>query len=175
MPEANSSGFEPKSRIQLYESGALSTISFFPERVVFGTSESELRSGEKRNKKTKRIPGWRQSPGIGIFKTVSGDSLAGSGLRTTALGCLYKEVLVTGSELLSRFIPGNISFLTEAFTGTLSMPRGASWPRLGAELSFGQTDLPQFGPESILLTPSPPHRGVEALPPSGSLGISFWA
>ena len=43
---------------------------------------------------------------MSILKTASGNS-ACSGLRTTALGCLYNEVLMTGGELISHWIPGS--------------------------------------------------------------------
>lgn len=61
-------------RTQLPKSGALSTISLFPERVVFRTPESELGSGGEK----KQIPGWRQGLGTSILKTASGNS---AGLR----------------------------------------------------------------------------------------------
>lgn len=75
-------------RTQVSKSGVLSSISFFSESVFFRTSESELGSGGSEGvrrggagggAKTKQIPGWRQGLGVGIFKTVSGGSSAGSG------------------------------------------------------------------------------------------------
>lgn len=71
-------------RTKLSQSGALPAISLFPARVVFRTPESELRSGGK-NSDSRMEAG----PGVGIVKVASGSS-AHSGLRITALGCLYK-------------------------------------------------------------------------------------
>lgn len=49
-------------RTKLSKSGVLSTISLFPERVVFGTYESALGSGGRKA----QILGWRQDLGFGI-------------------------------------------------------------------------------------------------------------
>lgn len=71
-------------RTWLSQSGALPAISLFPEKTVFRTPESELRSGGK-NSDSRMEAG----PGMGIVKVALGSS-APSGLRITALGCLYK-------------------------------------------------------------------------------------
>lgn len=118
LPEVNSR-FELKLRTWLSKSGALSTVSIFPESVVFGTSESERGSGGEDTRFHGGVRAWELA-----FVRFPGDSAACLGLRTTALGCLYSEVLVTAGELISHFIPGSMSLSTEALTLT---PRSEHW------------------------------------------------
>lgn len=58
-------------RTLVSESGAFSSISFFPERVVFTSESVRIWRGRGRGTKTKQVPGWRQGLGVGMFKTVS--------------------------------------------------------------------------------------------------------